>query len=86
MDEHGMLYSYKLFDIQKKTWNPHTNVISQTLNQSNHHKMHRKVGILNKMFLLLITEYQFKVVFKVKFWIHYQIGHNYKANEFKIIT
>ena len=69
----------------KKTRNTHKNEIRHIstllryyLNQSNHHTMHRKVKILNMMFLFLITENQFKVVFKVNFWSHYQIGHNFK--------
>ena len=57
------------------------NLLWDYLNQSNHHIMHK---ILNMMFLLLITDNQFKVVFKVYFGLHYQIGHNYKADEFKI--
>ena len=52
------------------------------LNQRNNHKMHRKVNILNIYFFLLLTENQFKVVFRVNFWLHYQIGHNYKEDEF----
>ena len=57
----------------KKTRNTHRNVIRhistllrEYLKQSNHHTMHRKVKIVNMMFLFLITENQFKVVFKVK--------------------
>ena len=61
------------------------NLLWDYLNQSNHHIMHRKVKILNMMFLLLITDNQFKVVFKVYFLVHYQFGHNYKADASKRI-
>ena len=32
--------------------------------------------------VLLLTENQFKVVFRVNLWLHYQIGHTYKEDEF----
>ena len=69
MDEHGKLYSYKLFDRLFEPEQPPQKA--------------QKSKILNVMFLLLMTENPFKVVFKVKFWLHYQILHNYKADDFK---
>ena len=46
--------------------------------------LHKKLNILNIYFFLLWTENQLKVAFKVNFWLPYQIGHNYKDDEFII--
>ena len=51
---------------------------------SNHLKMHRNVNIPEFYFFILITKNQFKVVFRVNFWVKYQIGNNYKEDKYKI--